>query len=75
MIAPDTGLTPTLAEQRSLQTAVRRARLLDQLAVDLSKARTIAVAERGTAMGDRWDRIASRLLDDIRAVRNPNWRP
>ncbi len=65
----------TIAQQRSLETAVRRARLLDQLTVDLAKARTRAVAHKGEPVGGRWDRIARELDADILAVRNPSWRP
>lgn len=78
MRATDAHLPParlSAAAQRSLETAVRRGRLLEQLAVDLAKARTLAVDNDGGRFGRFWHEIAQRVVNDIRAVRAPGWRP
>lgn len=65
----------TIEARRSLDIAIARAALLDQLALDVIKARTIAIAAESTSRAVFWRTVAGCVENDIRRVRAPGWRP
>lgn len=65
----------TVAARRSLDLAIARAALLDQLMLDVIKARTLATTAESTSGAVFWHTVAGCVENDIRRVRAPGWRP